>query len=54
VAKDARNAAIRKDIDAGDLEDDEAKFKTIIRELATSNPEPEPIRLLRDILLKGL
>lgn len=54
VAKVARNAGIRKDVDARDLEDDEAKFKTVIRELAASNPEPEPIRLLRDILLKGL
>jgi hypothetical protein len=54
VAKVARNAPIRKNIDARDLEDDEAKFKTVIRELATSNPELEPIRLLRDILLKGL
>jgi hypothetical protein len=54
VAEVARNAGIRKDVDARDLEDDEAKFKTVIRELAASNPEPEPIRLLRDILLKGL
>jgi hypothetical protein len=54
VAKVARNAGIRKDVDARDLEDDEAKFKTVIRELAASNPEPEPIRLLRDIFLKGL
>jgi len=53
VAKAVKNTDIRKGINAKDLED-ERKFETIIRELISSNPEPEPIRRLRNILLKGI
>ena len=53
VAKVAKNTGIQKEINAKDLED-ERKFETVIRELISSNPEPEPIRRLRDILLKGI
>jgi len=53
VAKVAKNTGIRKEINAKDLED-ERKFETVIQELISSNPEPEPIRVLRDILLKGI
>ena len=53
VAKVARNTGIRKEINAKDLED-EREFEAVIRELISSNPEPEPIRRLRDILLRGI
>jgi ribosome assembly protein YihI (activator of Der GTPase) len=53
VAKAVKNTDIRKGINAKDLED-ERKFETVIRELISSNPEPEPIRRLRNILLKGI
>jgi uncharacterized protein (DUF111 family) len=53
VAKVARNTGIRKEINAKDLED-EREFQDVIRELISSNPEPEPIRRLRDILLRGI
>ena len=53
VAKVTKNTGIRKEINAKDLED-ERKFQDVIRELISSNPEPEPIRRLRDILLRGI
>jgi hypothetical protein len=55
VAKVARNAgiqnAIQKNIDVKTLKRDEREFQTVVRELASLNPEPEPVRQLRDLLL---
>jgi hypothetical protein len=55
VAKVARNAgiqnAIHKNIDVKTLKRDEREFQTVVRELASLNPEPEPVRQLRDLLL---
>lgn len=54
VANVARNTGIQKEIHASILRTDGRKFEAVIRELISSNPEPEPIRLLRDILLRGI
>jgi len=53
VEKVVRNAGIQKNIKAKDLED-EKRLVNVIQKLTTSNPELEPIRRLRDLLLRGL
>jgi hypothetical protein len=53
LEKVARKARIQKDINAKDLED-EKRLVNVIQKLTASNPEPEPIRQLRDLLLRGL
>jgi SepF-like predicted cell division protein (DUF552 family) len=57
VVKVARNAGIQNgipvEIDAKTLKRDEREFQTVIRELASLNPKPEPVRQLRVLLLGG-